>query len=131
MAAILRPQGGDEARLPDRTEADLLVHRCEAGEQRIDEHRPAGWQHAHVMGEDIAGVPGNLRRIDGIVAFEVLSRRDDVLEAQDAVEAGEIEALPGCRDTEAAFEGSLRDAQPIGRRSASGRGVAPPRLWPK
>ena len=39
MAAILRPQRGDEARLPDRAEARLLVHRGKAGEQRVDEYR--------------------------------------------------------------------------------------------
>src|SRR5580658_360211 len=76
------------------------------------------------MGKHISGIPRNLWRIDGVVAFQVLSLRDDVLKPQNVVEASEIEALTNRRDPKAALEGPFGDAEPVGGRSPDQKQLA-------
>ena len=111
VTAVARRHPRDERWFPGGAEAHGIVDRGEAGERGVHEHRPSRGKHADVMGEHIAGEPGGLRDIDGVVAFQVAALGDHVLEPPDRVQAREIETLPRDRNAQAALEGALGDAQ--------------------
>src|SRR3954471_6403461 len=55
MAAVLRQQRRDEARLPDRPEARRLAYRGKTGIGGVDEERPLRAVDADVVDVELAG----------------------------------------------------------------------------
>src|ERR1051326_3563424 len=124
VATVLGAQRADEPRLPERPEAALLIDSGETREQGVDENRAAGRKDADIVRKHVAGVLGDLRREDGIAAFQLLAARHQILEAKDVVDPGQIKAVAAHRDAEAAPEGTLGHAEPVGSRRADQKELA-------
>jgi hypothetical protein len=118
VTPILRRERRDEGQCPDRTKVGGLVDGRQAPEQRVDKQRAARRKHAAIMGEDVAGVPGNLWDEHGIMALEALARRHDVLETIHSVETSQRERLMFKGYAETTLEHALGHAEAIGSRGA-------------
>jgi hypothetical protein len=89
VAAVLRRQPAEERRPPQRPEARAVAYRRDAGEQRVDEDRPAVSRKGDVMGIDIAGDPGGVRREHRVVLPVRAAARHHVVEAEQLIVRGE------------------------------------------
>ena len=99
-------------------EAVPVADRGDAGEQGVDEDRPAVRAEADVVRVEIAGHPGRVRRVDRVEALRVrLAGRQDIVEALDLILGGEREAAPVGADAEphAAREAALEHREPAVR----------------
>ena len=116
MAAVLRHQGGDEARLPHRREARLLRHGGHQIHAGGDEQQaPIGLAH-HVVDVELAGGPGHPRHIQPI-GFKPRRPRplgEGVHQPPDLKTGGEMETagVGGGPKAHGAVEAALVDRKP-------------------
>ncbi len=119
MAAVLGRQAADEGRPPQGLEAVAVAEGGKAGEQGVDEHRPAIRAEGDVVGVHVAGDPGLVRGVEGVVLAR-LAALGDVVEAEDLIVGGQQQgaAVAGDAEAHAPCEGAFEHRQaPVGLQS--------------